>query len=241
MKSYVIFDLDGTLLNTIDDLAAATNYAPKAMGYPQHGLWVYPNMVGNGVRKLIERALPDDQHSEKVVNDTLAHFKEYYGEHCCDATTPYPGIPELLEELTAGYQPCRDIKQIRGGRDQDCSPLFPRCQFRGNTWQHRRYPPQARPVDSVQSLVDVPHPQSRSIVCRRLGRRHGNRPQSLRRIVRSNVGFRAYRGTSAGVRRPYNIYTVTNHRPCREIRHITGYEQKIQRACHHDRPAVSKP
>ena len=71
------------------------------MGYPQHGLWVYPNMVGNGVRKLIERALPDDQHSEKVVNDTLAHFKEYYGEHCCDATTPYPGIPELLEELTA--------------------------------------------------------------------------------------------------------------------------------------------
>lgn len=101
MKSYVIFDLDGTLLNTIDDLAAATNYALKAMGYPQHGLWVYPNMVGNGVRKLIERALPDDQHSEKVVNDTLAHFKEYYGEHCCDATTPYPGIPELLEELTA--------------------------------------------------------------------------------------------------------------------------------------------
>lgn len=101
MKSYVIFDLDGTLLNTIDDLAAATNYALKAMGYPQHGLWVYPNMVGNGVRKLIERALPDDQHSEKVVNDTLAHFKEYYGELCCDATTPYPGIPELLEELTA--------------------------------------------------------------------------------------------------------------------------------------------
>ena len=101
MKTYIIFDLDGTLLNTIDDLAGATNYALRTMGFPQHGLWVYPNMVGNGVRKLIERALPDDQRSEKTINDTLAHFKEYYGEHCCDATKPYPGIPELLADLTA--------------------------------------------------------------------------------------------------------------------------------------------
>lgn len=100
MKSYVIFDLDGTLLNTIDDLAAATNYALRTMGFPQHGLWVYPNMVGNGVRKLIERALPDDQRGEKTVNDTFAHFKEYYDVHCCDATTPYPGISDLLADLS---------------------------------------------------------------------------------------------------------------------------------------------
>lgn len=101
MKSYIIFDLDGTLLNTIDDLAAATNHALKTMGFPPHGLWVYPNMVGNGVRKLIERALPDDQRSEKTINDALAHFKEYYDGHCCDATQPYPGIPELIADLTA--------------------------------------------------------------------------------------------------------------------------------------------
>ncbi|MBO4943346.1 MAG: HAD family hydrolase [Muribaculaceae bacterium] len=101
MKSYIIFDLDGTLLNTIDDLAAATNYALRTMGFPLHGLWVYPNMVGNGVRKLIERALPEDQRTEKTINDALAHFKEYYGEHCCDATKPYPGIEDLLQDLTA--------------------------------------------------------------------------------------------------------------------------------------------
>ena len=53
MKSYVIFDLDGTLLKTIDDLAAATNHALRTLGFPTHGLWVYPNMVGNGVAKLL--------------------------------------------------------------------------------------------------------------------------------------------------------------------------------------------
>ena len=101
MKSYVIFDLDGTLLNTIDDLANATNYAMQKLGFPTHGLWVYPNMVGNGVTRLVERALPDDARTEKNIADALAAFKEYYGEHCCDATVPYPGIPEMLEDLSA--------------------------------------------------------------------------------------------------------------------------------------------
>lgn len=100
MKSYVIFDLDGTLLKTIDDLAAATNHALRTLGFPTHGLWVYPDMVGNGVAKLIERALPDDARTDKNINDALAAFKEYYNDHCCEATVPYPGIPELLKELS---------------------------------------------------------------------------------------------------------------------------------------------
>ena len=101
MKSYVIFDLDGTLLKTIDDLANATNYALQTLGFPTHGLWIYPTLVGNGVTRLIERALPDDARTEKNVHDALAAFKEYYDEHCCDTTVPYPGIPELLEDLSA--------------------------------------------------------------------------------------------------------------------------------------------
>lgn len=101
MKTFVIFDLDGTLLKTIDDLAIAVNHALKQLGFPTHGLWVYPGMVGNGVAKLIERALPDDSRSEKNIREALAAFKEYYDEHCCDTTEPYPGITALLEELTA--------------------------------------------------------------------------------------------------------------------------------------------
>ena len=101
MKSYIIFDLDGTLLNTIDDLADATNHALAQLGFPTHGRWVYPNMVGNGVAKPIERALPDDARSEKNIRDALSAFKVYYDEHCTDATVPYPGIPELLDDLSA--------------------------------------------------------------------------------------------------------------------------------------------
>ena len=101
MKRLVIFDLDGTLLDTIGDLANATNHALQAMGFKTHPLGVYPMLVGNGITKLIERALPEEDRSEATIEAMHRHFTEYYGEHCCDATTPYPGIPELLEELTA--------------------------------------------------------------------------------------------------------------------------------------------
>ncbi len=101
MKTLVIFDLDGTLLNTIDDLATACNHALATLGYPTHGLWLYPDMVGNGVANLISRALPEDARTEKNINDALDVFRTFYDKHCCDKTTPYPGIPELIAELTA--------------------------------------------------------------------------------------------------------------------------------------------
>lgn len=100
MKKLVIFDLDGTLLNTIDDLGTATNYALSAMGLPTHPLSAYPAMVGNGVRKLIERALPrelsNDEHTVATITDS---FKQYYNEHSMDHSRPYDGIMELLSEL----------------------------------------------------------------------------------------------------------------------------------------------
>lgn len=97
MKSLVIFDLDGTLLNTISDLGEACNHALGAMGYAGHPISAYNFMVGNGVRKLVERAEPDA--SPEVVDELLGHFREYYDEHCCDTTVPYAGVPELLTGL----------------------------------------------------------------------------------------------------------------------------------------------
>lgn len=97
MKKLVIFDLDGTLLNTISDLGNSCNYALKKMGFPEHPLGAYNFMVGNGVRKLMERAQPDAD--EATINQLLKYFREHYDEHCLETTRPYPGIVELLNEL----------------------------------------------------------------------------------------------------------------------------------------------
>ncbi len=97
MKKLVIFDLDGTLLNTIYDLGEACNHAFRQMGLSQHPIPAYNYMVGNGVRKLIERAQPDAD--EQTVDELLRLFREYYDDHCTVNTTPYPGIPELLHSL----------------------------------------------------------------------------------------------------------------------------------------------
>lgn len=97
MKKLVVFDLDGTLLNTIADLGNACNYALKEMGYSPHPLTAYNYMVGNGVRRLMERAEPDA--TPDTIDMLLGKFREYYDEHCTDLTRPYPGIPELLAEL----------------------------------------------------------------------------------------------------------------------------------------------
>lgn len=99
MKKLVIFDLDGTLLNTIADLGAASNYALEQCGLPTHPLTAYPRFVGSGVSKLLERALPESRRNPEQIELMRQHFFAYYTDHMTDATTPYPGIPELLAQL----------------------------------------------------------------------------------------------------------------------------------------------
>ena len=99
MKKLIIFDLDGTLLNTIADLASATNHALASNGYPQHATEEYRFFVGNGINKLFERALPDGEKTETNVLRIRQSFIPYYDVHCADLTRPYPGIPELLNTL----------------------------------------------------------------------------------------------------------------------------------------------
>ena len=94
-----IFDLDGTLLNTIDDLGYACNYALEQTGFPTHPIEAYPAMVGNGINNLIRRALPETDRSEETILRVRAHFVPYYDAHNCDYTRPYQGIPELLGKL----------------------------------------------------------------------------------------------------------------------------------------------
>lgn len=99
MKKLVIFDLDGTLLNTIADLATATNQALKHYGYPIHEVDAYRFFVGNGINKLFERALPEGERTEENILKIRSRFVPYYDVHNADLSRPYPGIPELLKAL----------------------------------------------------------------------------------------------------------------------------------------------
>lgn len=97
----IIFDLDGTLINTIDDLGQACNHALTVCGFPTHRIEDYPRLVGNGINKLIERALPEEHRNEATVLRLREHFVPFYDQHNCDLTRPYDGIPELLKALKA--------------------------------------------------------------------------------------------------------------------------------------------
>ncbi len=99
MKRLVIFDLDGTLLNTIEDLGHAANHALEQHGFATHTIASYRFFVGNGVKRLITRVLPEEHRSDEVVAALLRDFKAYYDEHCCEFTKPYNGIAELLQDL----------------------------------------------------------------------------------------------------------------------------------------------
>lgn len=142
MKKLVIFDLDGTLLNTISDLGKACNYALEKMGFATHPIRAYAYMVGNGVRNLMSKAQPDAD--EETIDKLLDYFKEYYNEHCLDNTKPYPGINELLENLknkgiavavaSNKYQEATD-KIIRG-----CFPEFDFVAVEGQVEGRNRKP-----------------------------------------------------------------------------------------------------
>ena len=105
MIKLVIFDLDGTLLDTIEDLANSTNYALQQQGYATHPVEAYRFFVGNGVNKLLERALPEGHRSPEDVAMLRVEFIRHYNVHSEDSTKPYPGISELVAKLYAdGYQ-----------------------------------------------------------------------------------------------------------------------------------------
>ena len=102
-KTY-IFDLDGTLLDTLGDLAASVNYALRTHGMPEHSVDDVRRFVGNGVRLLMERAVPDGAQNPRF-DEAFATFRDYYMQHSLDTTRPYAGIPETLAALRA--QGCR--------------------------------------------------------------------------------------------------------------------------------------
>jgi len=127
----VIFDLDGTLVNTIADLGAAVNAALRVQGLPLHELEEYKGMVGHGVRNLVRKAVPERLRGDEAALDgLLAIFLKYYLAHIDVYSRPYPGIPALLAELEdAGVQIAIATNKFQAGAEKLARSIFPQLRF----------------------------------------------------------------------------------------------------------------
>lgn len=131
MLKVVIFDLDGTLLNTLEDLSRAVNYALSLRGFPQHSLDEYRGMVGHGVRNLVTVALPKEfQADEALIDAALADFKAYYTAHIDVHTRPYPGMVEVVQQLHArGVKLAIASNKFQSGTETLIAEFFPGIPF----------------------------------------------------------------------------------------------------------------
>lgn len=123
--------MDGTLLDTIGDLAAAVNHALALRNLPQHDIAAYRRMVGHGVRNLVTQALPEErQGDEAFIDACLADFKAFYSAHIADRTLPYPGMQELLRDLQArGVRLAVASNKFQAGTETLVQGLFPDIRF----------------------------------------------------------------------------------------------------------------
>jgi len=123
-----IFDLDGTLIDSVADLAAAGNHTLALHGYPTHPLQSYYKFVGNGIGKLMERALPEG--SRQLAESLLDDFRAYYNIHLADNTKPYPGIPELLSYIQSqGAKIAVASNKYQAATEMLVGKLFPGIRF----------------------------------------------------------------------------------------------------------------
>lgn len=154
MKQLVIFDLDGTLLNTIADLAVSTNYALSQYGFPTHETAAYNFFVGNGINKLFERALPDGEKTEENIRLIRASFLSYYDKHHTDYSSPYPGIPELLAALQAkGITLAVASNKYQSATEELIRYFFPNISFAIVLGQREGIPPKPDPSIVNQILA----------------------------------------------------------------------------------------
>ena len=127
----VIFDLDGTLLNTIGDLAASVDYVMRSRNHPEHTDAEYRQMVGGGIKRLVERALPEAlAKDEAYVEECVAQFRRYYVDNIDRYTQPYDGMPELLRKLRdRGVLVAVASNKFQHGTDRLVSKFFADIDF----------------------------------------------------------------------------------------------------------------
>jgi len=158
MTRLVIFDLDGTLLNTLGDLAESCDHVLKKNGLPQHTFEEYCHFIGTGVTRLVERAIPENLRTRETVIRLREEFVDYYSHHIAVHTTPYPGIPELLNALTD-----RKIKiavasnKFQQGTEKLIRLFFPHIPFIAVCGQREDIPlkPDPRMILDIMEIAGV--------------------------------------------------------------------------------------
>jgi len=147
----VLFDLDGTLLDTLDDIANAANRVLVAHGFPVHEIDAYRRFVGDGVRSLVDRMLPEEARDGLTVEACLAAFRQDYWEHWSVATRPYSGIPELLDALAARSMKLAVLSNKPDDLTRRCvAELLPRWRFDVVMGQREGMPRKPDPAVALQ-------------------------------------------------------------------------------------------
>lgn len=158
MKKLVIFDLDGTLLNTIYDLAQSTNFALAENGFPTHEVAEYNYFVGNGINKLFERALPEGERTEANIARIREKFLIHYDLHNADKSRPYEGIPELLETLDKrGILLAVASNKYQAATQKLVAHFFPQIHFAAIFGQREGVPTKPNPqiVEDILGITNI--------------------------------------------------------------------------------------
>ena len=186
----VVFDLDGTLLDTLRDLAESVNSVLSRSGFPEHSLEEYRRFVGDGVEDLTRRVLPEGHRDDATITRTMADVREEYRGRWPDHTRPYEGIPELLDALTA-----RGVKMAVVTNKPDDSTramaakLLPRWKFDAIVGAKPDLPKKPDPKGALDGCSALGVATGSNTICWRLGHRHedGERCRHVRR--RGALGF----------------------------------------------------
>lgn len=157
MIKYVIFDLDGTLLDTMEDIAGACNHALKCCGCPAREIGEYNQFIGSGIYNLFRRALPEDRRDEETVMMMHKHFIPYYNDHICDRTKPYEGICDMLDRLSEqGIRFAVASNKYQEGTEKLVQKFFARYGFVSILGQKDGFPIKPDPLIIIEAMKSMP-------------------------------------------------------------------------------------